>query len=1080
MLRSGLAGLLLCIVFLVGGYALCFGDVMVVQDNEHGVILDVVVPDVTVADRKGQGDSVLSAEGFFVIGQPGAPGVLTRGVLVEIPLGCDIEVSAVSLESKVYDHVALAPAPGKALIAGPDGEKKVVKTYHADEALYAGDTLFPGELVGTEGTGFLRDKRVVQLALFPVQYNPLGKQLTVHTRLSISVKFKPSRPTGALAKLAVRPVSSRPSMQAFDALYKKNVINAAGRGGYVVKDRTVQSRRAARRQDDSPFAVKIVVEQPGMYRITYEDLQDLGIDLSGVTHENILMTNQDEEIAIYCSGTGVFGSGDAVVFYGAAFKSLCSKKNIYWLYQGTSAGMRMKPVSGVPSAGYAAPDTFTNLYYGETDFVYEINMPEGAERWFWTHFNINAGEDDSFVTQQTYPVDVRNFVSSGSHVSMRIMLRGETGTSKLDPDHHTRVYVNGNVAADFTWDGRIDLTQEIDGIPASYFVDGENIVTIEAVDDLGLSTSTGDSWFLNWFEISYLDGFVAEENTLLFTGEGDGGRAFRITGFTSDSVAVYDVTDSAKPVRITGTVSGSGAGYDIAVETTADGERALYAVGSGGFSQPAELVVDAASNLRGAREAVDYIMITHENFYDTVQELKTYRESRGLVVEVVKVQDIYDEFSAGIKDVAAIKAFLEHAYHNWHATDHPTYVALVGDATYDYRDDKGLYSQGKEDLVPSYFIYTDIVGDVPTDNWYVCVAGDDLLPEMFIGRLCVKTVQDLRNIIEKIKSYEKDEVAVWTANVILAADNEPMFESISDQIAGYLPDGFYAQKIYLSDYEGKNSNATDELIGKINAGAVITNYTGHGGLDLWADEALLRTPNKNEVSRNDVDRLANSKKLTFVLVLNCLSGYFSHVSDDYSIVEEFVRSKDKGAIAGFAATSSGYPSEHRVLAKNIFDGLFKEHNTDLGSLTTGAKIEAYQQIYSRDMMETFTLFGDPATQLKLFDVTQLEDFVKHAPLHEESLASFPPAEFSWGEGPYQKFKIQFSRDAGFEPSTTITVPLLPFLTLQDPAYKPNLFIWSLLRLMSRKVNKLYWRVLPYDADFNVFGPSNYSSFSIAR
>ena len=69
--------------------------------------------------------------------------------------------------------------------------------------------------------------------------------------------------------------------------------------------------------------------------------------------------------------------------------------------------------------------------------------------------------------------------------------------------------------------------------------------------------------------------------------------------------------------------------------------------------------------------------------------MKDYRASRGLGVEVVKIQDIYDEFSYGLKDARAIKDFLGYAYNNWNSNGHPTYVLLVGDASLDYRDDCG-------------------------------------------------------------------------------------------------------------------------------------------------------------------------------------------------------------------------------------------------------------------------------------------------------------------------------------------------------------------------------------------------------
>jgi hypothetical protein len=345
---------------------------------------------------------------------------------------------------------------------------------------------------------------------------------------------------------------------------------------------------------------------------------------------------------------------------------------------------------------------------------------------------------------------------------------------------------------------------------------------------------------------------------------------------------------------------------------------------------------------------------------------------------------------------------------------------------------------------------------------------------MFIGRLCVKTEKDLQNIIDKIKKYEGGELSAWCGNVILAADDGSTFESVSDSLAGMLPDGFTAKKVYVSEYED-TSSATDYLIDKINVGAIITNYVGHGHVSEWASPYLFHTPDFRDNERNDVEKLTNGDKLTFVIVLNCMSGYFPGWEVDYSLAEEFVRLEDKGAIACLAPTGAGYPSEHQVLGKKIFNSFFEDENNIAGSLVTAAKIDTYLQIHSRDIIETFTLFGDPATELKL--VKDFGDFELLTPADNETLPKFPPFTFTWGKGLYERFKVQYSTDAAFPPETTITVPLLPFMFNYSGQYKPNIFIWSVLRVMNFQNEKVYWRVVTYDEDFNPITYSNHRSFS---
>ena len=52
---------------------------------------------------------------------------------------------------------------------------------------------------------------------------------------------------------------------------------------------------------------------------------------------------------------------------------------------------------------------------------------------------------------------------------------------------------------------------------------------------------------------------------------------------------------------------------------------------------------------------------------------------------VVDIGDIYNEFSDGIFNPFAIRRFLRYAYNSWQQPA-PTYVVLVGDAHYDYKN----------------------------------------------------------------------------------------------------------------------------------------------------------------------------------------------------------------------------------------------------------------------------------------------------------------------------------------------------------------------------------------------------------
>jgi hypothetical protein len=80
-----------------------------------------------------------------------------------------------------------------------------------------------------------------------------------------------------------------------------------------------------------------------------------------------------------------------------------------------------------------------------------------------------------------------------------------------------------------------------------------------------------------------------------------------------------------------------------------------------------------------------------------------------------------------------------------------------------------------------------------------------------------------------------------------------------------------------------------------------------------------------------------------------------------SLAEAFLKADNKGAIAVFAPTGLGYTFEHQRLADELFKRLFQNQETELGPLTTAAKISAR---ITGDSVETFTLFGDPSLRLR--------------------------------------------------------------------------------------------------------------------
>ena len=1055
--------------------------VRLLNETPDGLDMDVTISNYSLIASPYQSYQKIVIQGCGSNAREGAPGVSLRGQLIELPEGSELAVSYQSLDRITLRNVLLAPAPYAIVEEDKAGSKQLSEQYRIDEAAYTADALYPGKLAVADFTGYLRDKHIANIILYPVQYNPVARTLEIHTRYKVHLRFIGIEKDAGKNQLTAYKAASRSEntqQNTFSTLYKTMLLNYKAEGSTLSQRSALQPLSTVHAQslqtENSPFAVRVTLKDEGIYRVSYDDLNALSIDLTATTNENIKMENQGREVPVYRSSSGPFKSGDYLLFYGEPFKSLYSKNNIYWIYRGSGAGKKIEQMPAGSFNSSNVQQTFNNSYHGEVDKKYWESIPNGAnvDHWFWE--SLQPTEITTAKVVLSPPAHLGNISTAGGNYTMKVNFRGETTLA-----HHTRVYVNGTVVADFTWNGQIEYTKNIPDITPTVFKNGDNAIQIEEVLDPG---TTVDRIYINWFDISYTAAYVAESDMLKCSGSSSGNASLEIKKFTTNNIWVLDITNPLTVTNFTNTqITQSGGQYTIAFGETGSGNKTYLAVAASKFITPVDMVVDEISNplLQSPRTDIDYIIITHELFFDVVQDLKQYREDKGHRVEVVKIQDIYDEFSYGIKDARAIKDFLTYAYNNWNSTGHPTYVLLVGDASIDYRDDTGNFAKGNVDFVPTYLTQTDTLGDTPTDNWFVCVNGTDLFPDMLIGRMCVKTVEDAISIINKIKTYEEGSAGAWTKKIILAADQGADFTNVSDTLAKILPSNYAAEKVYLENYSDVTV-ATSDLVSKINAGGLATNYTGHGSVDNWAGEFLFHTPDdKDQVPRNDVDLLNNGQNLTFVITLDCLNGFFPNFLDKYSLAEELVRAENKGAIACFASTGLGFTSDHEVLAKNIFENLFNKGENIIGQLVTLSKIAAYTELQTRDIVETFVLLGDPATELKTSSVPSSIKLLNPgdaAVLHRTTRYTF-----TWDDtNNTDKYKIEFSADPDFPVNKIMRAPLIMSQFIAAREYTPNFFIWFILNIMGIQNEKLYWRVVSYGTGNEILEYSQTRSFSIKK
>ena len=159
------------------------------NETPDGLDMDVTISDYSLIASPYQSYQKIVIQGCGSNAREGAPGVSLRGQLIELPEGSELAVSYQSLDKITLRNVLLAPAPGAIVEEDRTGSKQLSELYRIDEAAYTANAFYPGKLAAADFTGYLRDKHIANIILYPVQYNPVARTLEIHTRYTVHLRF---------------------------------------------------------------------------------------------------------------------------------------------------------------------------------------------------------------------------------------------------------------------------------------------------------------------------------------------------------------------------------------------------------------------------------------------------------------------------------------------------------------------------------------------------------------------------------------------------------------------------------------------------------------------------------------------------------------------------------------------------------------------------------------------------------------------------------------------------------------------------------------------------------------------------
>jgi hypothetical protein len=375
-----------------------------------------------------------------------------------------------------------------------------------------------------------------------------------------------------------------------------------------------------------------------------------------------------------------------------------------------------------------------------------------------------------------------------------------------------------------------------------------------------------------------------------------------------------------------------------------------------------------------------FIIVTHPSLMSAAQTYAVYRTNQSRDAVVVDVEELYDQFGAGIpKHFHAIRRFCSMALETW--PSRPAQLFLIGKSVYFEVQSNIIGTRKTEEhyskcLVPSY-------GSPGSDLLFTRgLEEEGIVPSIPTGRLSAKNAQEVLDYLGKVVFNESREPAAWMKNVLHFGGGNT--EAEQTLFANYLSN--YEAVIEDTCFGGDVStflkesslpivvNLSDSISDIISEGLSIITFFGHAGGGQF-DQSI--------------DEPANLEwgAHPMVIVNSCYSGDI-HQLEAVSTSEQYVVLPEKGAIGFLATIKQGLEGFLNAYSQELYRQIsYKNYGMPMGHLmkeTISAIGGDFQQRELRNSILMNTLQGDPAVRI----------FSPQRPDYEllQSSVSFDPAE----------------------------------------------------------------------------------------
>ncbi|MCM1034081.1 MAG: type IX secretion system sortase PorU [Paludibacter sp.] len=752
--------------------------------------------------------------------------------------------------------------------------------------------------------------------------------------------------------------------------------------------------------------VKIRTAESGVYRLTYEEIRDMGLrpeqvriyGYGGALLDMSFSTPQIDDLPLvpyykYTGSDGVFGAGDYILFYaqgvvkwqynGDSFRwihsmNTYSEYGYYFLTdtEGASDVLDVRRTTLNVTEAYDVT-TFSDCRLHEEELVNLVDasgLSGGGREWYGECLTSTEPILDLRFTMPNIVEGtlLRCYVDMAANSSENVQMQVSSGGG-------TRSFMIASM------EGQSTTTTAMSGFMNAQLTPANgNVQTIRLTYSNPTPTAKA---YLNYVELTAQRELILTDNLMLVRNVehyGDSkASVYHVRGASAET-QVWNVTRLDSIYSVPTEWDATGAELRFLAENTEVQDLLVINPTRCAWHKPVTVGRVEHQNLHGLRD-IDMVIITPASFVGEAQRLaEAHEEYDGLTTAVVAAEEVYNEFSSGTPDATAYRRIMKMLYDRANDSDGrehaPRYLLLMGDGSFDNRK---LLHTSPENILLTYQARNSLseVEGYATDDYFTYLDDNESTNDVSstmdisVGRLPVNTQVQAAEVTDKIIRYIRNEsVGAWKQQICFLADDGDSgthtrgADLAAEAIRADNPD-FVVNKIYIDAYQQTTEAsgesyplAKNKLDNLLHNGVLFFGYSGHGGYNNITNEGLL--------DAQQIRQMSNSN-LGFWLFATCSFAHF----DSYltSAAEEAVLNPNGGALAILSACRTVYANQNDYLSKNICTALF-EHDAEykytntIGDAIRIGKNRLKQEPVSRDKnMLAYILLGDPAVKLNYPD-----------------------------------------------------------------------------------------------------------------